>query len=234
MQVIDDAFNYVNNISIEKFILNELFVNDANNYLKNELPNVVSIENLKRGINLLNYFNKTKIILSGHDIPLNGNFLSSNCFLDIVSELFTNDKRITDPILKLDTNLVRYILLDENGELDSFSKNKIQQDKFKKMDSVKFNKIIKQLVKLRFIRIIKRKNKHGPSSEMILRLDIETLNIDQIDLLKNNDIEVDNKLLKICSELKETSELSEPSDESDSETDTGKRDTELSNRKSLF
>ena len=69
---------------------------------------------------------------------------------------------------------------------------------------------------------------------MILRLDIETLNIDQIDLLKNNDIEVDNKLLKICSELKETSELSEPSDESDSETDTGKRDTELSNRKSLF
>jgi hypothetical protein len=69
---------------------------------------------------------------------------------------------------------------------------------------------------------------------MILRLDIETLNIGQIDLLKNNDIEVDNKLLKICSESKETSELSEPSDESDSETDTGKRDTELSNRKSLF
>ncbi len=212
LQVIDDAFNYVTKISFEKFILNETFVTDAKNYLLENPVNEIeiSVDNLKRAVNLLMFFNKSKIILSGFPCGnFNSSFWNSDCFLTIVSQLCVPRQA---SISKTESTLCKLILLDENNELDSCSKSKIHQEKFKCLSRDRFNDILTRLSNLKFIRFIKKKNPHGIRSEMIQRLKISCLSLNQISFLKEFDIDLKDPLLNVIDEFKEVSESSEEED----------------------
>jgi len=212
LQVIDDAFNYVTKISFEKFILNETFVTDAKNHLvKNPVNEIeISVDNLKRAVNLLMFFNKSKIILSGFPCGnFDSSFWNSDCFLTIVTELCV--PRQTS-FTKTENSLCKLILLDQNNELDSYSKSQIHQVKFRSLSKDRYNDILMRLLNLKFIRFIKKKNPHGLRSEMIQRMNISCLSLKQISFLKEFDIDVKDPLLNVNDEFKEVSESSEGED----------------------
>ena len=207
MQVVHDAFEYVNCVSTEKFVLNPDFVSDANKYIhSSSLSEIVSLDNMNRAINLLVYFNKTKIILSGHTCTS-----ITNSFIEMISDLVQSEGHNENKISTLEISLCRYILLDKRNELEKYSKSRIQQEKFKRIDKDTYNLLIQRLIDLKFIRIILKRNKHGPASEILERLVILELNIDQIGFLKNYQIEANDRFLKVGSinSLNKTLPLSE-------------------------
>jgi hypothetical protein len=157
-----------------------------------------------RYCSLFVYFNKTKLILSGHTCTN-----STNSFNEMISDLVQSETE--NNISKLEVSLCKYILLDKENELDKYSKSKIQQEKFKRIDKDTFNLLIQRLIDMKFIRIILKRNKHGPASEILERLVILELNIDQIGLLNNYQIKADDPLLKVGSinSLKKTLPLTE-------------------------
>jgi hypothetical protein len=61
-----EAFDYVNKVAKQKLNLTQDFAEDVEEYLKEVNSFEISEQSMIRGYNLLEYFNKTKLILSGY------------------------------------------------------------------------------------------------------------------------------------------------------------------------
>lgn len=210
LQVLDDAYNYVSLISEEKFLLDDKFVHDAVLYIEKNDENLVNKENMGRAIKLLNYFNKTKLVLSGFTFDI-----SSNSFKDIIYEIGESNEIKTDegkgeeadgesedndedqsskiPIAEI--ALVEFFILDQDDELRHFTKSKIQQNRCKRLEPGRFFELVDELIELNFLREIKKKNKHGPKSNYYVRVGAAEYTIQQIDFLKRYNISLENDLL---------------------------------------
>jgi hypothetical protein len=82
LQNYHEAFDYI--VTLENPELNSNFVNDLDKHLHDNISSTVNLENILRAFNLLEYFIKTKLLLSGFD------FDSTDSLFDILAKIRDN------------------------------------------------------------------------------------------------------------------------------------------------
>lgn len=92
MQVLHDSFEYVVKHSAEKIVLNQQFESDLESFSLNKNFKSISKENIIRGNNLLEYYNKHKLILAGYSSDVDEPIL--NVFTELINEFNPLDNSV--------------------------------------------------------------------------------------------------------------------------------------------
>lgn len=201
LQAFDEGFHYVNNISEEKFSLNQKFKEDL---IKNlsliENKITISEDNIKRAYRLLEYFDKNKLILSGYEhedwsLPL------SEIIKGILSQIknMKKDSSNSCNALKTLSLINKKILLSEKKD---HKVNELNQS-FKHIEYVDkdfIQNIFDSLVQFKFGLKKVFPNARGPKSYYFSKFYIENLSEEQKKYLNIKNISI-SKFLNSNSKL---------------------------------
>jgi hypothetical protein len=184
LQSLHDAFEFVCTNDDEKFELNERFDENLTKYLE-DLPTdgVVSIENVNRAHFLLDYFNKTKLILSGYDSP---DWTESvfNILSNLIADLPEDNKSHVRTIEQEVANKI-FCKAELCVEL-----NNINQNIGKKVNIKIICKVAENLESQNLGRVKQKINTKGPPTKYFEKNIITSFTHEIIAALESNDIDL--------------------------------------------
>ena len=130
LQLLHDAFDFVKTLELENLVLNENFISLSQEYIKTQTNNLIDVENMDRAYNLLEFYNKNKLILAGYTF-----FDWQTEIHQIFLKLLENNKKKESTNSSLENIISKYIL---TSSFDEFKLNDINQKYKNKGCSAKF------------------------------------------------------------------------------------------------
>ncbi len=169
LQALHDSFEHIMSLEpSQRFILDSKIEEHLSDYFKSQTQTIISSENIERAHQLLQYFNKNKLVLAGYDIETNIDIELT--FDRLINELSTE----SDTTSSLESLVIKEILESSNKKINMTSLNA----KFSRKCTIAvLNAVVKLLSEKKFGKSCTQKNANGPSTKVFIRCYIPDISI---------------------------------------------------------
>ena len=159
LQSIHDSFDYIVNLSKEKFIINESFDKDLGIYLNINKCKKISGENVIRAYNMLTYFNKHKLALAAYQFDISSPI--KEVFTNLISSAASINEGST-----VQQQVAGVLLLCNDSEVRL---NDLNQRMSRKTSISLIENVCKDLQNNGFGKLIKCLNTNGPATKIFVK-----------------------------------------------------------------
>ena len=183
LQSLHDSFNYIMGLVPEKrFKLDDKFEKDLNEHFKTHIETEINLESVKKAYNLLEYFNKNKLVLAGYTIDSS---LEIEEIFDLLIQEMENGKSIE--IYPIESIIIKEII--ESNEF-KVSLTGINSKLSRKCTMAMIHSAVKLLIEHKFGKSISDKNLNGPPTKFFQKIFIAEICIDKTLFLQNHGVDL--------------------------------------------